>query len=557
MLGHLHIENIAIMDNVSLELESGFLALTGQTGAGKSIIIDSVNLLTGERSSRELVKSGKDKALVEGALYTNNKEVFAILQDSGIPFFEGEPLILSREITKDGRSTVRINGKLSTTALLREICARIINIHGQNDNQSILDTKFHGEFLDDFADLSEKLEDYKSTYDEYKETQNLLNNINDDENQKEQRKDFLEFQIKEIEDANLAIGEDEELLSQRQKYLNFEKYEENVNRSYYALSGGDDFEGACSLVKSAVKGLEELASFSPEAEEILSKIKDASEELEDIKELVYDLKNDDGLEDIDINYVESRIDVINRLKRKYGAEIEDILAQKDELAKELESIENSDFNKEQLVKKADALYKEINNKAEEIEKLRIAAAEKMKKQVMAELSDLEMDKVVFDTEIKRGEINSGGFNDIQFMISTNPGEPLKPLNKIASGGELSRIILALKVVLSQKDSVSTMIFDEVDVGVGGSAAQKIAEKLKTISKNRQVIVITHLAQIASFADNHYLIKKSVENDSTHSEVILLDENDRIDEIARIISGSVITDSARAAATEMINMAKSF
>ena len=557
MLGHLHIENIAIMDNVSLELESGFLALTGQTGAGKSIIIDSINLLTGERSSRELVKSGKDKALVEGALYTDNKEVFSILIDSGIPFYDGEPLILSREITKDGRSTVRINGKLSTTALLREICARTINIHGQNDNQSILDTKFHGEFLDDFAGLAEKLEDYKKTYDEYKDVQNLLNNINDDETQKEQRKDFLEFQIKEIEDANLVVGEDEELLSQRQMYLNFEKYEENVNRSYYALSGGDDFEGACSLVKSAVKSLEELSAFSADAEEILIKIKDAAEELEDVKELVYDLKNDDGFADIDINFVESRIDVINRLKRKYGTEIEDILAQKEEFQKELESIENSDFNKEKLVKKADTLYKEINKKAEEIEKSRISAGQNLKKQVMGQLSDLEMDKVVFDTEIKRGEINAKGFNDIQFVISTNPGEPLKPLNKIASGGELSRIILALKVVLSQKDSVATMIFDEVDVGVGGSAAQKIAEKLKTISKNRQVIVITHLAQIASFADNHYLIKKSVEIDNTYSEVTLLNESERIDEIARIISGSVITDSARATATEMINMAKSF
>ncbi len=557
MLGHLHIENIAIMDNVSLELESGFLALTGQTGAGKSIIIDSINLLTGERSSRELVKSGKDKALVEGAVYTDNKEVFEILSDSGIPCFDGEPLILSREITKDGRSTVRINGKLSTTALLREICAKIINIHGQNDNQSILDTKFHGEFLDDFASLNDKLEDYKITYDSYKETQNLLDNINDDETQKEQRKDFLAFQINEIEEAKLTIGEDEELLSQRQKYLNFEKYQENVNRSYYALSGGDDFEGACSLVKNAVKGLEELSVFSSDAGEILERIKDAASELEDIKELVYDLKNDDEFADIDINYVESRIDTINRLKRKYGAEIEDILKQKEEFQNELESIENSDFNKEQLLKKLNELSDEINKKAEEIESLRISAAEKMKKQVMAQLKDLEMDKVLFDTEIKRCDINQKGFNEIQFLISTNPGEPLKPLNKIASGGELSRIILALKVVLSERDQVSTMIFDEVDVGVGGSAAQKIAEKLKTISKNRQVIVITHLAQIASFADNHYLISKSVTDGSTHSEITLLDDKQRVDEIARIISGSVITDSAKQTATEMIKMAKSF
>lgn len=557
MLGLLHIENIAIMDNVSLELESGFLALTGQTGAGKSIIIDSINLLTGERSSRELVKSGKDKALVEGAVYTSSKEVFEILSDAGIEAFEGEPIILSREITKDGRSTVRINGRVSTTTLLREVCSKIINIHGQNDNQSILDTKFHGEFLDNYADLEARLEDYKKVYDEFRETENLLKQDTDDEEQKAQRKDFLSFQIDEIEQAKLVLGEDEELLLQRQRYLNNEKFEESVNKSYYALSGGDDFDGACSLIKSAEKGLEELSDFEPKAEEILSKIRDIKFELEDIKETIYDLKNGDDFAEIDINYVESRIDTINRLKRKYGAEIEDILNKKDEFIKELESIENSDENKKRLTQKLETLQKEVFKKAEGIEKERIKAADKMKKEVMAELKDLEMDKVVFDTEIKRTEAGKRGFNEIQFLISTNPGEPLKPLNKIASGGELSRIILALKVVLSAKDSVSTMIFDEVDVGVGGSAAQKIAEKLKSISKNRQVIVITHLAQIASFADNHYLISKKVEGDSTRSEIILLDENERINEIARIMSGSVITDSVRKAAIEMLDMAKNF
>lgn len=557
MLGLLHIENIAIMDNVSLELESGFLALTGQTGAGKSIIIDSINLLTGERSSRELVKSGKDKALVEGAVYTSSKEVFEILSDAGIETFEGEPIILSREITKDGRSTVRINGRVSTTTLLREVCSKIINIHGQNDNQSILDTKFHSEFLDSYADLEARLEDYKKVYDEFRETENLLKQDTDDEEQKAQRKDFLSFQIDEIEQAKLVLGEDEELLLQRQRYLNNEKFEESVNKSYYALSGGDDFDGACSLIKSAEKGLEELSDFEPKAEEILSKIRDIKFELEDIKETIYDLKNGDDFAEIDINYVESRIDTINRLKRKYGAEIEDILNKKDEFIKELESIENSDENKKRLTQKLETLQKEVFKKAEGIEKERIKAADKMKKEVMAELKDLEMDKVVFDTEIKRTEAGKRGFNEIQFLISTNPGEPLKPLNKIASGGELSRIILALKVVLSAKDSVSTMIFDEVDVGVGGSAAQKIAEKLKSISKNRQVIVITHLAQIASFADNHYLISKKVEGDSTRSEIILLDENERINEIARIMSGSVITDSVRKAAIEMLDMAKNF
>lgn len=557
MLGHLHIENIAIMDNVSLELEGGFLALTGQTGAGKSIIIDSINLLTGERSSRELVKSGKDKALVEGAVYTDNKEVYGILSENGIEFFDGEPLILSREITKDGRSTVRINGKLSTTSLLREICSRIINIHGQNDNQSILDTKVHGSFLDDFASMDDDLEEYRKIYKEYRKTEQLLNETDRNEEQKEQRKDFLTYQINEIEQAELAVGEDEELLNQRKRYLNNEKIEESINKAYFALSGGDDFEGACSLVKSAQKGLAELAGMDDRAQELTDRIANIESELEDLKELVYDLKNEDDYLEIDINYVEQRIDTINRLKRKYGAEIEDILAKKDEMQQELDRIEGSDEELKKLTIKLNELSKELEKAALKLEDKRIKASDKMKKEVMAQLKDLEMDKVLFDVDIKRCDYGINGFNEIQFLISTNPGEPLKPLNKIASGGELSRIILALKVVLSERDSVSTMIFDEVDVGVGGSAAQKIAEKLKGISKNRQVIVITHLAQIASFADNHYLISKSVADGATRSEITLLDEQSRVDEIARIMSGSVITDSARKAATDMINMAEKF
>ncbi len=557
MLSHLHIENIAIMDNVDIELENGFLALTGQTGAGKSIIIDSINLLTGERSSRELVKSGKDKAFVEGVVYTENKEALEILSQNGIDAFEGEPLVLSREITKDGRSTVRINGRISTTHVLKDVCSKIINIHGQNDNQSILDTKFHGLFLDSFASLSDEIEEYQSIFDEFVKTQNLLKQTDQDEEQKEQRKEFLEFQINEIEQANLTLGEDEELLTQRQRFLNNEKFEESVNKSYYALAGSEDFDGACSLVKSAQKGLDDLAKFEPRAEKISEKIKDILSELEDIKETVYDLKNDDDFAEIDINFVESRIDVINRLKRKYGGEIEDILSKKEELTDELSAIENSTENKKALKEKAEKLELELTKKAVKIEAARKLSAEKLKKEVANQLKDLEMEKVEFDTKISRCEFSRRGFNDIQFLISTNPGEPLKPLNKIASGGELSRIILALKVVLSGKDSVSTMIFDEVDVGVGGSAAQKIAEKLRSISKDKQVIVITHLAQIASFADNHYLISKKVENGNTYSEINLLSDTQRIDEIARIMSGSVITESTRGAAEEMINMAKQF
>ncbi|MBQ2896945.1 MAG: DNA repair protein RecN [Clostridia bacterium] len=557
MLGHLHIENIAIMDNVSVTLENGFLALTGQTGAGKSIIIDSINLLTGERSSRELVKSGKDKAFVEGVIYTDNKEVFEILADSGIEANATDPIILSREITKDGRSTVRINGRITTTHLLKEVCSKIINIHGQNDNQSILDTKFHGLFLDSFAGLENEIEDYKKVYDEFKQTENLLKQTDENEEQKAQRKDFLEFQINEIEQAELTVGEDEELLTQRQRFLNNEKFEESINKSYYSLAGDNDFEGACSLVNSAQKGLEELSRFEPKAEEILNRIIEVKCELEDIKETVYDLKNDDEYSEIDINYVESRIDVINRLKRKFGGEIEDILAKKDELETELNSIENSDANKKMLKEKLELLELDLTKRAVKIEAARKSAAEKLKKEVSYQLKDLEMEKVEFDTQIKRCEPGMRGFNEVQFLISTNPGEPLKPLNKIASGGELSRIILALKVVLSSKDSVSTMIFDEVDVGVGGSAAQKIAEKLKSISKDRQVIVITHLAQIASFADHHYLISKNSENGNTYSEINLLNENERIDEIARIMSGSVITQSAKNTAIEMIKIAKEF
>lgn len=557
MLGHLHIENIAIMDNVSVTLENGFLALTGQTGAGKSIIIDSINLLTGERSSRELVKSGKDKAFVEGSVYTKNKEVFDILADNGIEASDLDPIVLSREITKDGRSTVRINGRVTTTHLLKEVCSKIINIHGQNDNQSILDTKFHGLFLDNFAGLDGEIEEYQKVYDEFKQTENLLKQTDENEEQKAQRKEFLQFQINEIIQAELKAGEDEELLTQRQRFLNNEKFEESINKAYYPLAGSDDSDGACSLINTAQKGLEELMRFEPKAEVLYGRIKELKFELEDIKETIYDLKNDDEHTEIDINYVESRIDVINRLKRKYGGEIEDILNKKDQLESELDSIENSDENKKRLQERLEKLELELTKKAVKIETARKAAAEKLKKEVSYQLRDLEMEKVQFDTQIARCDFSRRGFNEIQFLISTNPGEAVKPLNKIASGGELSRIILALKVVLSGKDSVSTMIFDEVDVGVGGSAAQKIAEKLKSISKNRQVIVITHLAQIASFADNHYLVSKKTENGNTYSEINLLSESERIEEIARIMSGSVITENAKNAAAEMIKMAKQF
>ena len=551
MLSRLHIENIAIMDNTDIEFDKGFLVLTGETGAGKSIIIDSINLLTGERSSRELVRYGENKAFVEGSVFTSDPKIYEILEENGIPYYEGEEIVFSREINADGRTGVRINNKSATTGLLRSICSRIINIHGQNDNQAILSTDFHGDCVDGFGKTQELKKEYSSVYTEYKSTLKLLDEADTDESLMLQKKDMLSFKIEEITNADLKEGEDEELTELRNKFLNMEKVMENSYRAKEALCGSDSFDGAKSLTDTALDALTRLSEFSEQAKSLLPGLEEVKDKLWDISETVIDMVSSFDGEEIDINYVESRLDLINRLKRKYAPTIEGINEVLSQSQAELELLENSDKNKEELQKKAEELYKRLLKSGKELSEKRRKSAALIEKEVKAQLADLEMGGVEFKIDFQDIEPTSKGIDKIEFLISTNKGQGLKPLNKIASGGELSRIILALKVILAETDSVGTMIFDEVDTGVSGSAAQRIAEKLKLLSQNRQVFAITHLPQMAAFADTQYLVSKDVKGDKTVSDVQKLDFEGRKKEIARIISGSRVTESALSAAEELL------
>ncbi len=551
MLSRLHIENIAIMDNTDIEFDKGFLVLTGETGAGKSIIIDSINLLTGERSSRELVRHGSEKAFVEGTVFTEDKEVFRLLEENGIPYFDGEEIVLSREINADGRTGVRINNKSATTGLLKSICSRIINIHGQNDNQAILDTDFHLECVDNFSKNAVLKEKYMSAYKEYKSCLKLLDAADTDESLIQQKKEMLSFKIEEITNADLKDGEDEELIALRNRYINMEKVMENMYRAKDALCGSDSSDGAKSLVDIACDALGKLSEFSDENKEITDGLIELKDKLWDISETVSDMADSIENEEIDINYIESRLDLINRLKKKYAPTIEDIKEVLKNAQTELDALENSDRNILELQKRTEELYKEVVSCAQKLSGARKENAVFIEKEVKKQLNDLEMSGVEFKINFEEIPPASKGIDKIEFFISANKGQALKPLNKIASGGELSRIILAIKVILAETDSVETMIFDEVDTGVSGSAAQKIAEKLKLLGKDKQVFAITHLPQMASFADTQYLVSKETKNEKAVSKVNKLDYDGRKKEIARIISGSIITDSALSASEELL------
>ena len=549
MLYSIHIENIAIMDNVNLEFQEGFNVLTGQTGAGKSIIIDSVNLLTGERSSKELVRSGAEKALVEGVFYTSDNRVFVTLEESGIEYEEGEPIVISREISKDGRSVVRINNRVATTGLLKQICSKIINIHGQHDSQEILDEKSHLRFLDAFAKVEKELEDYKESYSLMQECLKKIQETTQEDSLKEQKKELLEFSIKEIKEARLEQGEEEELKNKRSRFLNNEKIRNCITQSIISLNGDENSIGARELLSNALDALNALAEFDTSVKEIAEKANDAYYMVDDICDSIRTISDTEEI-DVDINYIEERLVLIGRLKKKYGESFEEIMAKLAQMEEEFDSIENSDLYLAKLKKNYEELKVVSEERAYKLTQKRLAAAKLMEESVKNHLSDLEMPNVKFKVEISETELKNNGKDNIKFMICANKGEELKPLSKVASGGELARTILALKVVLSDADTVSTMIFDEIDTGVSGSTSQKIAQKLKVLAKEKQVFVITHSPQIAAFADCHLFVEKTENQEKTVSNVRVLNEEESIREIARIISGSTITEAAISAAKEL-------
>ena len=551
MLKELYIKNIAVIEEVRINFEDGFNVLTGETGAGKSILIDSINMAIGARTSKDLVRTGCDKAVVS-ACFSAGEKINAFLEENGIETDE-ESVILSRQLTKDAKSTSRINGMTVTGSILKEAGRLLIDIHGQNDNYFLLSNKYHISYLDDYAGLKKEKEAYLEKYQKLREVNKKIKYLLQNDEDKEKRAELLSFQINEIDSAKLKKGESEEL-SQRISYLaNIEKIASAAAKAHEALYEGE--RSAYDFVKDAERALNAAGSYEKGLLDAAARLESAALEIEDISSYLSSYLQDAEFDEKEFDALNFRLDTINELKRKYKASEEEILKYRDKIAEELSELSLSGETLKKLQNEALLLEKETLNSAENLHQKREKAAERLAKEVMSELSDLDMPKVVFNVGITKKELSETGFDEAEFKLSANPGEEPRPLSKIASGGELSRIMLALKSIFSDTDTAETLIFDEIDTGVSGRAAQKIAEKLSRLSRKKQVFSITHLAQIASMADCHYLIKKTLNNDRTATNVTLLGEEGRTAELARIIGGAYITDLTLKNAEEMLTLAK--
>ncbi len=554
MLTELQIKNVAIIDSVNIEFGNGFNVLTGETGAGKSILIDSINMALGGRTSRDLVRTGAEYAYAQ-AVFEISPKIRKKLEELDIEA-EEDTLILSRKITSEGKSTCKINGITSPLAVVREIGELLLTIHGQQDNHSLLKSSAHREFVDNYAKNTDLLYNYKSHYDKYTDLCSQYESLNNTEFDKERRLDLLRYSFEEIENAELKKGEEEELEQRREFLTNIESIMSNVSEAYNSLYGDEMSSSAYDMIENASRCLESASEYDEDLgryyETISSALADIDDVTRDLKSYIDSVDYEAG----ELDMVEERLALISNLKRKYNcADIAEIIAYAEKCKAEIESIENLDNNLVELEQKISEEKTKMTASAKNLTNSRIKAGEILSKAIMQELSELDMSKVKFAVNITECEYNKNGCDDIEFLISTNPGETLKPLSKIASGGEMSRIMLAIKSVLSENDIVDTMIFDEIDTGVSGRAAQKISEKICKISRTKQVLCITHLAQIASMADRQYLIEKSSSEEHTSTNVRLLSKDERKKELSRIIGGVSVTETTLKAANEMLEQAE--
>lgn len=559
MLAELAIKNIAIIESVTVSFQKGFTVLTGETGAGKSIIIDSIHLLVGGRGSSDFVRHGADKAEIEGLfLIEGDHPAIAKCSEFGIEIEEGM-LLLKRDIYPSGKSVCRVNGKLVTITILREIGRTLVDIHGQHDNQEMLDEKSHLRLLDEFGgkEIYPALNEYQSIYREYVKIKKDLASLNENEQMMAQRLDLLKFQLNEITNAQLKIGEDEQLLTEKKKLTNFEKLFSSLNTTYEALQGE---QKGLDWVGLALSNLDEAQTIDEELKEIYSIVSNSYYQLEDIVHTLREKLDELEYDPNRLNEIENRLNIIHQMKRKYGDSIEAILEYCAKIDDEIEMITNRESHIETLNKKLVSIEKDLLVEANHLTSLRKNAAEKLTEAIHKQLKDLYMDKTVFEVkffEQDNIEFQPDGIDKIEFYMSTNPGEPLKPLAKIASGGELSRIMLALKTIFSQHQGVTSIIFDEVDTGVSGRVAQAIGEKIYRISVNSQVLSITHLPQVAALCDHHFFIRKEIKEHRTITSIQQLSECERIEEIARMISGSHITTATEEHAKELLDLAHKY
>ena len=549
MLSSLQIENVAVIQKANVHFEKGLNVLTGETGAGKSILIDSINAILGNRTSKDLVRTGAAKAVIRAAFEDVPPAVLDSLEKAG--YERSEALLLSREITAEGKSTCRINGMPATAAVLRELCGGLININGQHDSVGLLNPARHEGILDAYAQNSAEYQAYYAIYRELVGVKKALDAMITDESEKQRRIDLLSYQVQEIDDAGLTAGEEQTLESRRKVLANASTIRDRIAQCYALLSGGDEAPGAVDLLGEASNAVDAAAQLDGELSAGAGQLLDLYYTAKDVAADLIGRLDAYDTNDAELDEIEQRIDRIYKLRRKYGDTVEDILAFGERARKELEMIQSSQERVEHLQKEQRRLYTLAREKAEALTQTRLKAFDELNKRISGTLDFLNMPGVRMTLRHSRGPLASHGQDSVEFYISTNPGEAPKPLAKIASGGELSRITLAIKNAMADKDAVPTVIYDEIDSGVSGKAASRIGEVLRQSAEGHQILCITHTAQIAALADCHLLIQKNITNERTYTEIHPLDENGRVEALARLISGDHVTELSLANAREML------
>ena len=549
MLSSLQIENVAVIQKANVHFEKGLNVLTGETGAGKSILIDSINAILGNRTSKDLVRTGAAKAVIRAAFEDVPPAVLDSLEKAG--YERSEALLLSREITAEGKSTCRINGMPATAAILRELCGGLININGQHDSVGLLNPARHEGILDAYAQNSAEYQAYYAIYRELVGVKKTLDAMITDESEKQRRIDLLSYQVQEIDDAGLTAGEEQTLESRRKVLANASTIRDRIAQCYALLSGGDEAPGAVDLLGEASNAVDAAAQLDGELSAGAGQLLDLYYTAKDVAADLIGRLDAYDTNDAELDEIEQRIDLIYKLRRKYGDTVEDILAFGERARKELEMIQSSQERVEHLQKEQRRLYTLAREKAEALTQTRLKAFDELNKRISGTLDFLNMPGVRMTLRHSRGPLASHGQDSVEFYISTNPGEAPKPLAKIASGGELSRITLAIKNAMADKDAVPTVIYDEIDSGVSGKAASRIGEVLRQSAEGHQILCITHTAQIAALANCHLLIQKNITNERTYTEIHPLDENGRVEALARLISGDHVTELSLANAREML------
>lgn len=554
MLELLHIENIAIIEAADIEFAPGFNALTGETGAGKSIVIDSLSAVLGQRTSRELIRTGAEKAFVSAAFSGTAPELTETL---GIQPEADGTLLLQREIQTDGKNVCRVNGRPVTVGQLRALGARLLNIHGQHDGQLLLDEEQHIVYLDSFGRVESLINTYAEKYKNFTDIRRQIGALQMDEAEKARRVDTLQYQIEELRRAKLKSGEEEELTARRGMLRNAEKFLDAVAGADYALNGDDSGGGALSALRQSQDALSGVRHLDDAFGQLYERLGEAYSEVYDIAATVEDKRGELDVSPGELDRVESRMDLLYRLKKKYGATVEDMLDYQARCEAELAQIEDAGDTLVRLEQALSKAEKEARQAAQALSDARKAAADRLTAQILTELQQLDMGKIRFAVDFAEKPLDSDGMDTVRFLMSANVGEELRPIHKIASGGELARIMLAMKNVLSEQDHVGTMVFDEVDTGVSGRAAQKVAEKMARISRRKQVLCVTHLPQLAAMADTHFSVEKGERGGRTYTEVRRLDREQRRRELARLTGGSHVSQTMLDGAEELLVQAEKF